>query len=65
MRYSLSLLFLIAVISISPVINGIPQDSIVTSKHSCKKSGIKRTTCPINYYAYSNSLYNLISSGDM
>ena len=40
MRYSLSL-FLTAVISISSVINDIPQDSIVTSKDRWKKVGSK------------------------
>ena len=65
MRYSLSLLFLIAVISISSVINDIPQDSIVTSKHRCKKSEIKGSKCPINYYANSIASYNLILSGDV
>ena len=47
MRYSLPLLFLIAMIRISSVINDISQESIVTSKHDCKKSGIKRSKCPI------------------
>ena len=36
MRYSLLLLFIIAVISISSVINDIHQDSIVTLKHRYK-----------------------------
>ena len=58
MRYSLSLLFLIAVISISSVINDILQGSIVTLKHGCKKSEIKRSKCPINYYANSAASTN-------
>ena len=58
MRYSLSLLFLISAISILSVINDIPQDSIVTLKHPCKKSERKRSKCPINYS------YNLILSND-
>ena len=65
MRYSLSLLFLTAVISISSVINNIPQESIATSKNWCKKSEIKRSKCPINYYANSVASYNLILSGDV
>ena len=65
MKYSLSLLFLIAVISISSVINAILQGSIVTSKHCCKKSWIKRSECPINYYANCVASYNLILSGDV
>ena len=65
MRYSSSLIFLIVVISISSVINDIPQESIVTSKHRCKKSEIKRSKCPINYYANSIASYNLILSGDV
>ena len=58
-------LFLIAVINISSVINDIPQDSIVTSKHRRKKSGIKRSKCPINYYANFVASCNLILSGDV
>ena len=34
-------------IRISSVINDISQESIVTSKHDCKKSGIKTSKCPI------------------
>ena len=63
MRYSLPLLFLTAVISISPVINDILQDSIVTSKDRCKKSRIKRSKCPINYYA--NCCFIQLNSGDV
>ena len=37
MKYSLSLSFLIFVISISSFINDIPQDTIVSLKHCCKK----------------------------
>ena len=65
MRYSLPLSFLIPVISISSVINDIHQYSIVTLKHKCKKSEIKRSKCSINYYANSIALYNLILSGDV
>ena len=57
MRYSLSQLFLIALISIFSVINDIPQDIIVTSKHHCKKSEIKRRKCPIIYCANSVASY--------
>ena len=64
MRYRLSLLFFIAVISISSVINN-PQESIVTSKHPCKKSAIKKSKCPITYYPNSVASYNLILSGDV
>ena len=63
--YNLSLLFLIAAISVSSVINDIPRDSIVTSKHRCKKSETKRSKYPINYYANSVASYNLILSGDV
>ena len=65
MRYSLSFSSLIAVISILPVINDIPQDSILISKNRCKKSGIKRSECLLNYYANSVASYNLILSGDV
>ena len=58
MRCSLSLLFSVAVISISPVINDIPKDSTVTSKHRCKKSEIKRSKCRISCYANSVASYN-------
>ena len=64
MRYSLSLLFLISAISILSVINDIPQDSIVTLKHRCKKNERKRSKCPINYYANFVASYNLILSND-
>ena len=52
-------------LSISPVINDIPQDSIVTSKHHCKKCEIKRSKCCINFCANSVASYNLILSGDV
>ena len=65
MRYSLSLLFLIVVISISSVVNDIPQENIVISTHRCKKSSAKRSKCPINYYGNSVASYNLILSGDV
>ena len=58
MRCSLSLLFSVAVISISPVINDILQDSTVTSKYRFKKSEIKRSKCRISYYANSVASYN-------
>ena len=63
MRYSLPLLFLIAMIRISSVINDISQVSIVTSKHDSKKSGIKRSKCPIITEIVAS--YNLILSGDV
>ena len=65
MRYSLSFSSLIAVISILPVINDIPQDSILISNNRCKKSEIKRSECLLNYYANSVASYNLILSGDV
>ena len=65
MRYRFSLLFLFVVISISSVINDIPQDNIVTSKHRCKKSKIKRSKCPISYYTNNVASYNLILDVDV
>ena len=52
-------------INISSVINDIPQDSIVTSKHRRKKSGIKRSKCATNYYANFVASCNLILSDDV
>ena len=54
-----------AVISISSVINDITQDNIDTSKHRCKKSGIKRSKCDNNCYASSVASSYLILSGDV
>ena len=65
MRYILSLLLLIAVITLSSVTNDIPQESIATSKHHCKKCKIKRGKCPIKYSANSVGSYNLILYGDV
>ena len=52
-------------INISSVINDTPQDSIITSKHRCKNSEIKRSKFAINYYANSVALYDLILSSDV
>ena len=52
-------------ISTASVINDIPQDSIVTLKQRCKKSEIKISKYPINYYANSVASQNLILSGDV
>ena len=48
MRYSLLLLFFVAVISILWVINDIPQDSIVESKHPLKKAKLKEVNALLN-----------------
>ena len=64
-RYILSQFLLIAVITIWSVINDNPQDSIVTSKHHCKKGKIKKDKCLINYYANYVALYSLILSDDV
>ena len=65
MRCSLLLLVFVAVISIWWVINDIPQDSIVESKHPLKKAKLKEVNEPIKYYANSVAWYKLILSGDV